>query len=72
MRTLFLLALLANFALYAYGTGAFGIPPQERGREPERLTRQTAPETLQVTLSLPRRSESAAPASSSSAGARTE
>lgn len=69
MRSLFLLALLANFALFAYGTGAFGIPPSERGREPERMAEQTAPDTLRVTRSLPR-PESFSPAPSSSADVR--
>lgn len=72
MRSLFVLALLANAALFAYGTGAFGIPPHDRDREPARLLQQTAPETLGVTLSLPRPTESSAPTPSSSAGARTQ
>lgn len=71
MRSLFLLALLANFALYAYGTGAFGVPPEDRGREPERLAQQTPPQSLTVTLSLPR-PESSVPAPTSSADAQTQ
>lgn len=34
MRLLFLLILVANVALLAYGQGFFGPPPSERGRAP--------------------------------------
>lgn len=40
MRSLFIVALLANFLLYAFGTGAFGPPPEETGRDPQRLQQQ--------------------------------
>ncbi len=60
MRSLFILALLANAALFAYGTGAFGDPPGNEGRDPARLQQQTSPESLGVTLSLPRLPESSA------------
>lgn len=48
MRSLFLLALLANFLLFALGTGAFGPPPQEQGRDPARLQQQLKPENVSV------------------------
>jgi len=38
MRTLFLIVLLANIALLAFGQGFFGIPPSEVGREPRTLS----------------------------------
>jgi hypothetical protein len=34
MRLLFLLILVANVAMLAYGQGFFGPPPSERGRTP--------------------------------------
>lgn len=46
MRNLFLLALFANFLMYAYGTGAFGPPPQQQGREPLRVNQQIRPDAL--------------------------
>lgn len=50
MRFLFLLILLANVALFAYGQGIFGSPPSERGRNPRPLQQdhQTA-----ITLAPP-------------------
>lgn len=38
MRSLFLIVLLANLALLAFGHGFFGPPPSERGREPRQLS----------------------------------
>ncbi|MBU4610723.1 hypothetical protein IMZ29_09310 [Achromobacter sp. GG226] len=46
MRNFFFLALLANFLLYAFGTGAFGPPPQEQGREPLRMNQQIRADSL--------------------------
>ncbi|GAA5236800.1 hypothetical protein FOZ76_12635 [Verticiella sediminum] len=46
MRNLFLLALFANFLMYAYGTGAFGPPPQEQGRDPLRVNQQIRADAL--------------------------
>lgn len=40
MRSLFILALIANVLLYAVGTGAFGPRPEDAGREPQRLKQQ--------------------------------
>lgn len=40
MRSLVILALLANFLLYAFGTGAFGPPPEDAGRDTQRLSQQ--------------------------------
>ena len=40
MRSLVILALLANFLLYAFGTGAFGPPPEDAGRDTQRLQQQ--------------------------------
>ncbi|MGB3288432.1 MAG: hypothetical protein WBA83_04070 [Burkholderiaceae bacterium] len=38
MRSLFLIVLLANVALLAFGQGFFGPPPSETGREPRLLS----------------------------------
>ncbi|SHH44064.1 hypothetical protein [Pollutimonas bauzanensis] len=38
MRFLFLIVLMLNVALLAYGQGFFGTPPSERGREPRQLS----------------------------------
>ena len=38
MRSLFLILLLANLAVAAYGEGMFGPPPSEQGRESRRLS----------------------------------
>ncbi|MGB6105318.1 MAG: hypothetical protein WBF88_15865 [Pusillimonas sp.] len=38
MRTLFLIVLLANLGLLAFGQGFFGPPPSEQGREPRMLS----------------------------------
>jgi hypothetical protein len=38
MRFLFLLILVANVVLLAYGQGFFGTPPSELGREPRQLS----------------------------------
>jgi len=46
MRLLFFLVLIANFVVFAYGTGAFGPSPQEAGREPLRATQQIRADTL--------------------------
>lgn len=50
MRSLFVLLAVANLTLYAFGTGAFGPPPNERGREPQRLLHQIRPEAVLVHL----------------------
>lgn len=34
MRIIFLIVLIANVVLLAYGQGFFGIPPAEQGRTP--------------------------------------
>jgi len=38
MRTLFLIVVLVNLALLAFGQGWMGIPPSEQGREPRVLS----------------------------------
>ncbi|WP_199748500.1 hypothetical protein [Candidimonas sp. SYP-B2681] len=38
MRFIFLLVVLANVAVLAYGQGFFGTPPSERGRDPRQLS----------------------------------
>ncbi|HEY9571719.1 MAG TPA: hypothetical protein VIR76_01200 [Pusillimonas sp.] len=38
MRSLFLIVLLANLALLAFGLGFFGTPPSENGRERRQLS----------------------------------
>ena len=38
MRSLFLIVLLANIALLAFGQGFFGTPPSEEGREHRMLS----------------------------------
>lgn len=38
MRSLFLIVLLANLALLAFGQGFFGTPPSEEGREHRMLS----------------------------------
>lgn len=38
MRFLFLLVLLANVALLAFGQGFMGLPPSEEGRNPRVLS----------------------------------
>jgi hypothetical protein len=38
MRFLFLIIVLANVALLAYGQGFFGTPPSEEGRQPRVLS----------------------------------
>ena len=40
MRYLFLLLVLANVGLFAYGQGLFGMPPSETGREPRPLAQR--------------------------------
>jgi hypothetical protein len=47
MRFLFLLVLVANVALLAYGQGFFGVPPNEQGRQP-----RTLQENHQAAISL--------------------
>lgn len=37
MRFIFLLIVIANVVLLAYGQGFFGTPPAEQGREPHHL-----------------------------------
>jgi len=40
MRTLFLLVLILNAAIFALGQGWLGMPPTEQGRDPARLQQQ--------------------------------
>lgn len=40
MRFLFVLALLANAAVFGVGLGLFGTSPADTGREPQRLLTQ--------------------------------
>jgi len=47
MKLAFLTLLLANLALYAWQHGVFG-PVFERGREPQRIAYQIAPEKIRV------------------------
>jgi hypothetical protein len=51
MRFLFLLVLIANVAVLAWGQGFFGAPPSEQGRQPRQLLQQTG--TNAVTLGAP-------------------
>jgi len=37
MRFLFLIVLVANLVVLAYGQGVLGTPPSEQGREPRKL-----------------------------------
>lgn len=64
LRTLFLLLVLANLLLYAYGQGHFGR--SSAGREPERLDAQVFPERIvllgHATLPEAPREKPAAPA----------
>lgn len=48
MRSLFLLLLLANVAIYGLGQGWFGQALSQRGREPERLSQEIRPESIEV------------------------
>ena len=47
MKRAILLLLLANLGLFAWQHGAFG-PTAEAGREPQRLARQIAPESIRL------------------------
>lgn len=40
MRLLFILILVANVALLAFGQGFFGTPPSEQGREPRQFAQR--------------------------------
>lgn len=40
MRFVFLLVLIANVVVLAYGQGFFGTPPSEQGRDPHVLTQR--------------------------------
>lgn len=40
MRLLFILILLANVAILAFGQGFFGTPPSEQGREPRQFSQR--------------------------------
>lgn len=40
MRLLFILILVANVALLAFGQGFFGTPPSEQGREPRQFSQR--------------------------------
>ncbi|MDX3906866.1 MAG: hypothetical protein QHC78_14365 [Pigmentiphaga sp.] len=57
MRSLFVVLLLANLALFALDRGWFGQPLSERGREPARLRTEIRPDTLRVPP-LPAKAES--------------
>ncbi|MDP1652201.1 MAG: hypothetical protein Q8L56_05695 [Rhodocyclaceae bacterium] len=46
MRLAFLILLLANVLLFAWGQGHLGTPNE--GREPERLSQQLTPEKLRI------------------------
>lgn len=48
MRSLFIVLLLANLALFGLGQGWFGQPLSQRGREPERLQQEIRPEEIEV------------------------
>ena len=48
MRSLFVLLLLANVALFGMERGWFGQPLSERGRDPARLKMEIRPDTIQV------------------------
>lgn len=37
MRAIFLLVVILNLAVLAYGMGFFGTPPAEQGRDPRML-----------------------------------
>lgn len=58
MKALFVLTLLANFLMYAYGTGAFGPPPEDVGRERARVNQELRAEFLQARPAIPRAPES--------------
>ncbi len=51
MRFLFLLILIANIIILAYGQGFLGNPPSEEGRDSHMLLTQKSPES--VTLGVP-------------------
>lgn len=51
MRFLFVLALLANAAVFGVGLGLFGSAPADAGREPQRLLTQRNEQA--VTLATP-------------------
>lgn len=40
MRLLFILILLANVVILAFGQGFFGTPPSEQGREPRQFSQR--------------------------------
>lgn len=46
LRTLFIVLLLVNLVLFAWSAGYFGAP--DEGREPQRLSKQLAPEKIRV------------------------
>lgn len=48
MRSLFVVLLLANVALFAADRGWFGQPPSERGRDPGRLKTEIRADSIQV------------------------
>lgn len=69
MRALFLVLLLVNLMLLAWGQGYLGT--REAGREPERLGQQLAPEKLRI-LRETETPAAAAPAAAASACKRIE
>ncbi|MEO6986725.1 MAG: hypothetical protein ABI155_15435 [Paralcaligenes sp.] len=46
MRFLFLLILIANIVVLAYGQGFLGSPPSEEGRDAHMLLTQKSPESV--------------------------
>ncbi|MYN13975.1 hypothetical protein GSY71_12585 [Pusillimonas sp. TS35] len=52
MRFLFLLLVLANLGVAAYGEGLFGPPPSEEGRQSRRLTERQQ-HTIAIGTPLP-------------------
>lgn len=49
IRAVFVLALLANVILFAFGQTWLGIPPPaQAGRDPDRLTQQVRPDAIEI------------------------
>ncbi len=48
MRALFLVLIIANGVLYGVGAGWFGIPPTERGRDPNRAKSERNADKVQL------------------------
>ncbi|NYE24410.1 hypothetical protein [Pigmentiphaga litoralis] len=77
MRSVFVVLLLANLALFGIGHGWFGQAKSQRGREPARLNQQIREEAIEVPRmpgvneTGPRSSESATPAAPTTASSAT-